>query len=237
MCHYSVYNLKSQYLHHSKIYTIFDILLYVNIEYIFVVLLVVLISLIFHEIMHAYTSFWLGDDTAKLEGRLTFNPIKHIDPFLTILLPITLAIANLPVFGGAKPVPYNPNNVRWGEWGSALIALAGPITNLLLAFILFGFWVLAGLPSTGLVGQIFETAIVVNLGFFIFNMIPFPPLDGSRVLYALAPEFARRLMEMLERFGILFIFLMIMFTGPSIGRFILYVINFFLSIFSRIYGV
>src|SRR6476469_4685290 len=100
---------------------------------------VILFSMTLHEAMHGFVAYWLGDDTAKLQGRLTLNPVKHIDPFLTLLLPIMLAlIPGAPIFGGAKPVPFNPNRVRFEEWGAALVAFAGPLTNLILAFLFFG---------------------------------------------------------------------------------------------------
>src|SRR6478752_4718560 len=108
-----------------------------DIGYIILIIIIILLSMTLHEAMHAFTSFWLGDDTAKLQGRLTLNPIKHIDPFLTLILPLGLAIVGAPIFGGAKPVPFNPDRVRGGEWGAALIAVAGPLTNLLIAFIVF----------------------------------------------------------------------------------------------------
>ena len=211
--------------------------------YIIIVLGAVLISMTFHEAMHAYAGYWLGDDTAKLLGRLTLNPIKHIDPFLTILLPLLLAISGGPIFGAAKPVPFNPNNIRWGEWGAAIIAIAGPITNLLLAFILFGISVLIGKPvnfNISLVGYgetILAVGVMVNLGFFIFNMIPIPPLDGSRVLYALAPEFVRRGMESMERFGIIIVFALILVGGSTFGAIFSVVITFFIQLFARIYGL
>lgn len=188
-----------------------------------------------HEAMHAYASNWLGDNTARLEGRLTLNPIRHIDPFLTILLPVVLAISGAPVFGGAKPVPFNPNNVRHEEWGVALVALAGPITNLLLAFVFFGIWVLFGTPSQGIPGQFFSVAVSVNLGFFIFNMIPIPPLDGSRVLYALAPDFVRRWMEAVEQFGVTIVFVFVLLAGSALGILMTSAVGFFLDLFSRIF--
>lgn len=207
----------------------------VNITYIIIVLVVILLSMTLHEAMHAFASNWLGDDTARLQGRLTLNPIKHIDPILTLLLPIMLAIAGAPIFGGAKPVPFNPNNVRYGEWGVAIVALAGPLTNFLLAFISFGLWVAVGTPSRGIIGQFLISAVSVNLGFFIFNMIPIPPLDGSRVLYTLAPEFVRRGMEAMEQFGVMIVFIVILFTGSALGMFMANVINFFFELFSRIF--
>jgi Zn-dependent protease len=209
----------------------------INIFYIIIVIAVVLVSMTFHEAMHAFTSYWLGDDTAKLHGRLSFNPIKHIDPFLTILLPIMLAIVGAPIFGAAKPVPFNPQNLRFGEWGAALVALAGPLTNLLIAFLAFGIWVLVGAPDQGILGQIFGAAVSVNLGFFIFNMIPIPPLDGSRVLYALAPEFVRRGMEAIEQFGIVIVFAIILFAGPAFEVFFTSAISLFLNLFGHIFGL
>jgi Zn-dependent protease len=204
---------------------------------IIVVVVVILLSMTLHEAMHAFVSYWLGDDTAKRQGRLTLNPVKHIDPFLTLLLPLMLAVVGAPVFGGAKPVPFNPDRVRYDEWGAALVAIAGPLTNLLIAFVVFGVYVLGGAPQNGVFATITLTAVTVNLGFFVFNMIPIPPLDGSRVLYALAPEFVRRGMEAIERFGIMFIFLIILVASPVIGQFMVTAINFFLDVFSHIFSI
>jgi len=206
--------------------------------YLVIVLGVILFSMTIHEAMHAYASYWLGDDTAKMLGRLTFNPIKHIDPVLTILMPLMLAISGLPIFGGAKPVPFNPNNLRFGEWGMALVAIAGPLSNLIIAFVSFAAWVLV-INSGGAVAlsDIFAASVSVNLGFFAFNMIPLPPLDGSRVLYVLAPDFFRRGMDVIERFGIIFIFIIVLLSGSVLGKYILFVINFFVDIFGHIFGL
>lgn len=209
-----------------------------NIEYIAIVIIVILLSMTLHEAMHAYVSYWLGDDTAKLQGRLTLNPLRHIDPFLTLILPIALAIMGLPIFGGAKPVPLNPTRVKYGEWGFALVAIAGPLTNLLLAFLAFCLYAAIGLAGSGqLISQILSIAVSVNLGFFVFNIIPIPPLDGSRVLYALAPEFIRRAMEAIERFGIVFVFVIVLLAGPFIGTFMSEVIRFFIELFGRVVGL
>lgn len=208
-----------------------------DIGYLVIVISVILLSMTLHEAMHAFVGYWLGDDTAKREGRLTLNPIKHIDPFLTLLLPIMLAIINAPIFGGAKPVPFNPDRVRYDEWGAALVAIAGPLTNLLIAFVAFGAYAVIGAPESGIWSDILTAMVTVNLGFFIFNMIPLPPLDGSRVLYALAPEFIRRGMEMVERFGIFFIFIIVLLASSVIGAFMSAATGFFLDVFSRIFGV
>lgn len=201
-----------------------------------VVIGVILISMTLHEAMHAFVSYWLGDDTAKLEGRLTLNPVKHIDPFLTLLLPIMLAVVGAPIFGGAKPVPFNPARLRYDEWGAALVAIAGPLTNFLIAFVVFGIYVVSGMPG-GLFGSILVTAVLVNLGFFIFNILPIPPLDGSRVLYALAPEFIRRGMEVIERYGLIVVFVIVLVAAPLLSEFMRGAIDFFISVFSGIFRV
>lgn len=195
----------------------------------------ILVSMTLHEAMHGFIAFWLGDDTAKREGRLTLNPIKHIDPFLTILLPLGLAILGGPIFGGAKPVPFRPDMVKGGDWGAALVALGGPLTNLLIAFVFYGIWVLSGTPIQGLGGAILTTMVTVNLGFFIFNMIPIPPLDGSRVLFALAPEFVRKGMLFIEQFGIVVVFIIVLLAGQLLGTFMNESISFFLNLFSLIF--
>lgn len=201
---------------------------------------VILVSMTLHEAMHGFVAYWLGDDTAKQQGRLTLNPIKHIDPFLTILLPLMLAVIGAPIFGGAKPVPFNPDRVRYDEWGAALVALAGPLTNLLIAFVTFGIAALLGFNVAGfhystLVEMILTYGVLVNLGFFVFNMIPIPPLDGSRVLYALAPDFVRRGMEFIEQYGLIFVFALVILGSSIIGTVMQTVIVALLDLFSKIF--
>jgi len=204
--------------------------------YIAIVLVVILLSMTVHEAMHGFVAYWLGDDTAKREGRLTLNPIKHLDPFLSIILPLTLALIGAPVFGGAKPVPFNPDRVRGEEWGAALVAIAGPLTNFIIAFITFGIWAIIGAPPVSqLAGEILITAYTVNLGFFIFNSIPIPPLDGSRVIYALAPEFVRTGMRAIERYGIIFVFAIVLLFNGQIGTLITSAMSFFIGLFSGIF--
>ena len=208
-----------------------------DVIYILVVLGVILISMTLHEAMHAFVAYWLGDDTARREGRLTLNPIKHIDPFLTILLPLMLAVFHLPIFGGAKPVPFRPDQVKGGDWGAALVALGGPLTNLFLAFIFYGIWVIVGMPVEGIGGMFLSTMVTVNLGFFVFNMLPIPPLDGSRVLYALAPEFVRSGMRFIEQFGLFIVFGLVLLAGPVLSAYMMGAIDFFISVFSQIFRV
>ncbi len=216
-----------------------------------VVLGVILVSMTLHEVMHGLMAYWLGDNTAKDEGRLTLNPTKHIDPVLTVALPVVLVIMStmtggaLPIFGGAKPVPFNPNRVRFDEWGAALVALAGPLVNLLIAFLFFGVGILSGVISgvgveSSVAGTIIMTFVGVNLGFFVFNILPIPPLDGSRVVYALAPEFVRRGMEAIEQYGLVVVFAIVMLASSVIGVYmstaIQFIINVFMTIFAGVAG-
>lgn len=205
---------------------------------------VILVSMTIHEVMHGFTAYWLGDDTAKDEGRLTLNPIKHLDPFLSVILPVLLVIFGGPVFGGAKPVPFNPARVRYEEFGAALVALAGPLVNLVIAFVAFGIMVASGYFNTfamagggDLIGMILGSFVTINLGFFVFNMLPIPPLDGSRVLYALAPEFVRRGMEAFEQAGLLIVFALVLLAGSALGQVMVTVIKAILDGFALVFGV
>lgn len=215
---------------------------YMNFTIVITTLLVILVPMTIHEAMHAFMGYFLGDQTAKAEGRLSLNPIRHIDPFLTILLPLVLLMLGAPVFGGAKPVPFNPHKVRFGEWGVALVAIVGPLTNLVLAFTFFGIGVSLGFVdkfgfSPSLIGVMLQTFVFVNLGFFAFNMIPIPPLDGSRVLYALAPDFVRGFMRQVEQYGLVIIMVLVMVGSPFISLFMNWLIVHTLQVFVLIFSV
>jgi len=173
--------------------------------------LVVLMSMIFHELAHGMMAYYLGDETAKAEGRLTLNPLKHLDPFLSVLLPLMLFLTGGPIFGGAKPVPVDTRNLKHGVWGMALVAIAGPLTNLLMAFLAFllGYYTGAFEAGAGIWGEILVDVVMINLGFGVFNLIPIPPLDGSRVLYAIAPDGVRRVMERMEGWGIMIVMILV----------------------------
>ena len=210
---------------------------------IIIVLIVILLSMTIHEAMHAFMGYVLGDSTAKEEGRLTLNPIRHIDPVMTILLPLIMVILHAPVFGGAKPVPFNPNRVRFGDWGAALVALSGPITNLIIAFIAFGVGVFSGVINNAgtvqpaIFGLIISTAVSVNLGFFVFNMLPIPPLDGSRILYAVAPDGVRGVMQKIEQNGVLLVMIIVVLFSDVIGQVMSGCIRAILRVFMNICGV
>jgi Zn-dependent protease len=181
----------------------------------------IILSMGFHEAMHGFTAHWLGDDTAHNEGRLTLNPLKHIDLVTTILLPLVLILAGAPPFFIAKPVPFNPARVKYDEFGVALIGIAGPLTNSVLAGIAALIVRAGGIAVGTELFQAFSIFIQVNIGFFVFNLIPFPPLDGSRVLYAFAPEPVQDIMRRVEAFGfmgiILFMIVLYQFISPFIS--------------------
>lgn len=187
-------------------------------------LVIVIIALTVHEFCHAWAGHALGDVTAKREGRLTLNPIAHIDPFTTLFLPVALILLGSPVvFGAAKPVPFNPYAVRYGKWGAALVAVAGPASNLAMA-IFVGLFIRILDPS-GIAGLFLLQFVLINLAFFVFNMIPIPPLDGSRVLYAALPPSMQDVMDQIERYGIVMVFLILLLFYRFLSPFILTIVT------------
>jgi Zn-dependent protease len=181
----------------------------------------ILIAITFHEAAHAYAALRLGDDTALREGRVTFNPLKHVDPFGTILVPALLLLTASPfLFGWAKPVPVAFHRLRNPRCDMALVAVAGPMTNVILAFasalLLHLVWLVPGSTAPWL-AQTFYQSILLNLVLAIFNMIPIPPLDGSRIALSLMPGVLARPYAKLERFGFMILF-GIIFLLPVLGR-------------------
>ena len=184
------------------------------------IIIAILFSMGLHEAMHAFAAHWLGDTTASDLGRLTLNPLKHIDIYMTLLLPVGLILLGLPPIFAAKPVPFNPMRVKYEEFGAALVGLAGPLTNLLLAIAAAGVYRAGILPSSGESFLIIFTS--VNIAFFVFNMLPIPPLDGSRLLYAVAPEPLQKIMYQIETMGFMFLIIMLVLLLPVIGPVISY---------------
>ncbi len=192
-----------------------------------ILLVAVVLSTVLHELAHGWVAYWLGDTTAKNSGRLSLNPLHHIDPYMSILIPVMLYLMGGPIFGGAKPVPVDSRNLKWGAWGMALVALAGPLTNLILGFLVFVIGVMTGaiiirggeVLMLGGVGVILANIVMMELGFAVFNMIPIPPLDGSRLLYALAPDGARNLLEEVEKYGLMIVFILVMLGGTLLSKY------------------
>lgn len=185
--------------------------------------LVLIFSVILHEVAHGYMANWLGDPTARLAGRLTLNPVSHIDPMGTIFLPLLLIFTHSPILiGYAKPVPYNPYNLR-GKYDEALVAFAGPATNIALALI-FGI-ALRFLDPNAALFEAFKTICYINMLLALFNLIPLPPLDGSKILSTLLPGAIGRAYDSFrtsfERLGILSGVLLILvvfyFLSPFFG--------------------
>jgi Zn-dependent protease len=189
-------------------------------------ILILIFSSILHEIMHGYTAYRLGDPTAKILGRLTLNPIKHIDLFMTIFMPLITYIGSggTFIFGGAKPVPVDPFNLRDGLKDFALVSLAGPLTNIvlalvatLLAHILFSGQNFIEIANAGIGGFILTTIIRWNLLLAILNLIPIPPLDGSRLFALLLPEKTAASYLAIGNGGLGFLILIVLFYFPIGG--------------------
>lgn len=170
--------------------------------------LIVLVSLTIHEAAHAFTAEKLGDPTARLLGRVSLNPLVHIDPIGTILLPLLAAYSGWPIIGWAKPVPVNVSRLRNGRRDFMLVAAAGPISNLLQALVAsIAYRVLAAGPSGGgMAAQVCMFFVIINLLLAFFNLIPVPPLDGGNVLAGLLPESAEPMFGFLRQYGFIVLY-------------------------------
>lgn len=186
-------------------------------------LLILLFSVIIHELAHGSVAYSLGDPTAKYQGRLTLNPLKHLDPLGSVILPLLLFLSGSSVLvGWAKPVPVNPYNLRDQKWGSLKVAIAGPISNIALALV-FG-TILRFLPlsisySAPGVFLIFSFIVQINIVLALFNLLPIPPLDGSWILFNFLPESLSYVKAFLQQYGV-FILLFLIFFGGLQGLYI-----------------
>ncbi len=179
-------------------------------------LAVLIMSVVIHEVSHGYAARLLGDPTAEYQGRLTLNPIKHLDFIGSFLVPLmTYQIGGF-IIGWAKPVPYNPYNLKNQRWGEAIVALAGPLSNILVALV-FGLLIRFG--QAGLTPSFLSiSAIIVflNLLLAVFNMVPIPPLDGSKVLFSILPYRMSNVRAFLERNSLVLVFVFIFFLWKFI---------------------
>ena len=182
--------------------------------------LVVIPSSIIHEYAHAWTADQLGDKTARYAGRLTIDPRAHIELWGTILMPLVLYLTSGGrfMFAYAKPVPFNPYNLRDQKWGPALVGIAGPLANLLLAA---SFALLIRILGGSSLRFFFEIIVYANCMLLVFNLVPIPPLDGSKLLFAFFPDSARSIQGVMERYGMVivlfFVFFLVDFIQPLIS--------------------
>ena len=195
----------------------------------FIIQIAILIfSVVVHEVSHGYAALALGDRTAKYAGRLTLNPVSHFDLFGSFLLPLFTYFTTGFIFGWAKPVPYNPYNLRDPKWGPAIVGAAGPLSNIFLA-VFFGavlrVMVLYPLAGSALIANFFQIAtfiVFLNLILAIFNLVPIPPLDGSKVFFTLLPYQYRHIQAFMEQYGFMLLFAFIFFFSHWIFPVVLF---------------
>lgn len=192
-------------------------------DFIFIIIILIM-SVVIHEVSHGYAALALGDPTAKYQGRLTLNPLSHLDPIGSFLVPLIGYFAGGFIIGWAKPVPFNPYNLRDAKWGEALVAVAGPLSNISLA-VIFGLLIRFGgnliiLNSAFL--SLASFVVLINITLAIFNLIPIPPLDGSKILFAFLPYKWQSFKQSFEKFGLIFVFVFIFFLWQIMSPVIRY---------------
>lgn len=178
-------------------------------------------SVVIHEVSHGYAAYFQGDRTAEYQGRLTLNPLKHLDPMGSFFIPLLSFALGGFIIGWAKPVPFNPYNLRNRRWGEALVAIAGPFSNICIA-VFFGLIIRYGSAFVSPAFIHISTVIVlINVLLAVFNLVPIPPLDGSKILFSILPNQGGELRVFLERnsllFAFIFIFFLWQFVMPVVG--------------------
>lgn len=175
---------------------------------------ILIMSVVIHEVSHGFMAEYFGDNTARNAGRLTLNPIKHLDIFGSIVLPALLYFTSGFVMGWAKPVPYNPHNLTNKKWGTIAVASAGVLANLFIA-VLFGLILRfsSGFDTPVGFDFIISTVVVINLALFIFNLVPIPPLDGSKILFEILPRSFYPVIRLIEQYSLIFLILFVLFAA------------------------
>ncbi|OHA89989.1 MAG: hypothetical protein A2832_01735 [Candidatus Zambryskibacteria bacterium RIFCSPHIGHO2_01_FULL_44_22b] len=189
-------------------------------EFVFQIAILIM-SVVIHEVSHGYAARMLGDHTAEYQGRLTLNPLRHLDFVGSFLVPVLAYTFGGFLFGWAKPVPYNPYNLKPGRWSEAIVAGAGPVSNIVVALI-FGLLLRLSLVANPAFIQIVAAIVFINILLAIFNLVPIPPLDGSKLLFALFPNKLFELRGFFERYGLMLVIFFIFFLWQSIFPLILW---------------
>ena len=193
-----------------------------EISFLFTIIILIM-SVVIHEVSHGYAAYLMGDATAKNAGRLTLNPLAHLDFMGSLVVPLIAYLSAGFMFGWAKPVPYNPYNLKNQKHGDAIVAVAGPVSNLLVALIfglLIRFDVLASIDTAILV-----MIIMINLVLAVFNLLPIPPLDGSKILFSFLPYRYLEFKQNLERYSIFLLLFFVFFLWKSLFPFILFLLS------------
>lgn len=193
-------------------------------------IVVLIMSVVVHEFSHGYVAYLLGDNTARLSGRLTLNPIKHLDPFGSVILPLLLIFINAGfIIGWAKPVPYNPDNLSNKKWGDLFVAVAGVLANLVLVIffgLLIRFAPALGIPLDSPFYKITSIIVILNLVLILFNLIPIPPLDGSKILFSFIPAKYKYIQNFLEQWGMFLLLFFIIFLWTKVAPIIFIAFHF-----------
>ncbi len=192
------------------------------------VIIILIISVVIHEVSHGYAALALGDQTAKYEGRLTLNPISHLDPVGSIFVPLLGYFFGGFIIGWAKPVPYNPYNLRNQRWGEAIVAAAGPLSNVVLAFVFS--LILRAVGTTSVLAGALSFVVLINITLAVFNLVPIPPLDGSKIFFSFLPLKMQKIKYEMEKYGFVLVLIFIAFFWQFLSPIIF-------SLFSLLTGI